>query len=334
MRACPTVFFQTKCLAKNITLMILYAMTVMSIWPLLSKNKKSSIHSQATIAMTNTITNNNTDFQAAYRAAAKHLATADALIITAGAGMGIDSGLPDFRGDEGFWQAYPALGQLGIPFTDIANPASFTATPRLAWGFYGHRLALYRSTVPHAGFGQLLDLSRKLTHGAFVFTSNVDGQFQKAGFAPERLMACHGSIHHLQCSADSSHGIWPADDFHPEVDEAQCQLLSEPPACPVCGAMARPNILMFGDDKWNTSHAEQQREHLLAWLQHVKRPVVIEIGAGTAIPSVRRFGENLGSPLIRINPREPDVALEKGVALPVGALEGITGILQALAQLP
>ncbi len=39
---------------------------------------------------------------------------AQAVLITAGAGMGVDSGLPDFRGDEGFWRAYPAIKELQI----------------------------------------------------------------------------------------------------------------------------------------------------------------------------------------------------------------------------
>ena len=55
--------------------------------------------------------------------ATRALAGADALLITAGAGMGVDSGLPDFRGNEGFWKAYPALGRAKKSFTDMANPA-------------------------------------------------------------------------------------------------------------------------------------------------------------------------------------------------------------------
>ena len=47
---------------------------------------------------------------------------ADGLLIAAGAGIGVDSGLPDFRGDEGLWKAYPKLGQHHIPFVEIANP--------------------------------------------------------------------------------------------------------------------------------------------------------------------------------------------------------------------
>ncbi len=52
----------------------------------------------------------------------KIIADADAVIITAGAGMGVDSGLPDFRGDLGFWKAYPLLRDKNLSFEDMANP--------------------------------------------------------------------------------------------------------------------------------------------------------------------------------------------------------------------
>ncbi|MDR7336113.1 NAD-dependent SIR2 family protein deacetylase [Roseateles asaccharophilus] len=92
---------------------------------------------------------------AALDEAAALIAQADALVVTAGAGMGVDSGLPDFRGRDGFWRAYPALGRAGLQFTEVASPDTFERDPRLAWGFYGHRLGLYRRTVPHAGFALL-----------------------------------------------------------------------------------------------------------------------------------------------------------------------------------
>lgn len=86
---------------------------------------------------------------------------ADAVLITAGAGMGVDSGLPDFRGNEGFWKAYPVIKDLGIGFEGIANPKWFTSNPTLAWAFYGHRLNLYRDTIPHEGFKRLASLKIK-----------------------------------------------------------------------------------------------------------------------------------------------------------------------------
>ena len=131
--------------------------------------------------------------------AARVLRHADAILIGAGAGMGVDSGLPDFRSDEGFWKAYPPLKALGICFEEMANPHWFDTDPALAWGFYGHRLNLYREVEPHDGFHILRELGNKKQHGAFVYTSNVDGHFQKAGFSQDQVCECHGSIHHLQC---------------------------------------------------------------------------------------------------------------------------------------
>ena len=52
--------------------------------------------------------------------------------------MGVDSGLPDFRGDRGFWKAYPPYAKLGLHFAEMANPRWFDSDPELAWGFYGH----------------------------------------------------------------------------------------------------------------------------------------------------------------------------------------------------
>src|ERR1700744_4508975 len=89
--------------------------------------------------------------------AAGWIRNADALLITAGAGMGVDSGLPDFRGNEGLWRAYPAIARLGLRFEQLANPSWFNRDPHLAWGFYGHRLNLYRATIPHDGFSILLN---------------------------------------------------------------------------------------------------------------------------------------------------------------------------------
>ena len=272
------------------------------------------------------------DLESACRAAAHLLSQADGLMITAGAGMGVDSGLPDFRGDEGFWKAYPMLGELGISFAEMANPRHFASDPAIGWGFYGHRLQLYRATPPHAGFARLQEFAARLEHGAFVFTSNVDGHFQKAGFAAERIVECHGSIHHLQCMEKCGQPIWQADAFAPEIDHAKCRLTSGPPRCPNCGALARPNILMFGDWDWDESRARGQLANLQAWIDKVTRLVVIELGAGTAVATVRAFSERLNYPLIRINPTDCDVPKADDVSVAARALAGIEGLAAALAQ--
>ena len=137
------------------------------------------------------------------------------LLVCAGAGMGVDSGLPDFRGDHGFWRAYPPYERLGLRFAELADPVHFASDPELAWGFYGHRLNLYRRTVPHDGFAILAKWAAGMPAGARAFTSNVDGQFQRAGFAAEHVAEVHGSIHHLQCVRPCRAAVWDAEARRP-----------------------------------------------------------------------------------------------------------------------
>ncbi|CAG1003344.1 NAD-dependent protein deacylase Sir2 [Methylophilaceae bacterium] len=267
------------------------------------------------------------------RQAAELIHSADSLIITAGAGMGVDSGLPDFRGQEGFWKAYPALAKAQIGFTDIACPDTFADNPKLAWGFYGHRLNLYRKTEPHKGFKLLRAITNQLDGGAFVFTSNVDGHFQKSGFPLNSIVECHGSIHHLQCLQGCNQEIWEATKFIPEVDEEHCLLTSPFPTCRHCGGIARPNILMFGDWQWVSWRTEFQRARFYELRETVSRPVVIEIGAGQSIPTVREFGERQKAPLIRINLSDAAVNRPGDVALQMGGLEAIAAISKCLVDM-
>jgi NAD-dependent SIR2 family protein deacetylase len=263
--------------------------------------------------------------------AAKAVASADALLIGAGAGMGVDSGLPDFRGDKGFWRAYPPYEKLGLSFVDLANPHWFRTDPTLAWGFYGHRLTLYRATQPHDGFRILLEWSRQMKHGAFVFTSNVDGHFQKAGFDPERIVEVHGSFAMLQCLEDCGAPLFPGGEVRVAIDETTMRAQEPLPNCPHCGELARPNILMFGDWEWIDSRTSEQLARMQSWLSEAagSRVVIIECGAGAAIPTVRQFCEQAADSsdgtLIRMNLREPHVPAGQ-LGLAIGALAGLRAI--------
>lgn len=270
--------------------------------------------------------------------AADAIAKADAVIITAGAGMGVDSGLPDFRGVEGFWKAYPPIAKLGYDFIQMANPTLFRYSPKLAWGFYGHRLNLYRKTKPHEGFRILLDLVATKDNNYFIYTSNVDGQFQKAGFDEDRICEVHGSIHYLQCTKPCTIEIWEndLDDIEIDMDKLEAKSL---PKCKNCDELARPNILMFGDGQFIDKRSEKQNERFRSWLisNQDKNTAIIDIGAGTAIPTIRNFGDRYTGydnyTLIRINPREFDVYNGGDIGLPFGGLEGLKKIKAALDTL-
>jgi len=118
------------------------------------------------------------DLQNDLRRAAQAIHDAKALVFTSGAGMGVDSGLPDFRGPEGFWRAYPVLRDRGIKLPSMSTPHWFTDDPTFAWGFFGHRYNLYEHAHPHDGFRIILNWCRKMEEGYFAFTSNVDGHLQ------------------------------------------------------------------------------------------------------------------------------------------------------------
>jgi NAD-dependent SIR2 family protein deacetylase len=255
---------------------------------------------------------------------------AEVFIITAGAGMGVDSGLPDFRGDHGFWQAYPPYARLGVSFIDCANPQHFQRDPSFGWGFYGHRTNLYRDTIPHQGFHIIRGWIERKNAEYFVVTSNVDGQFQKAGYADDRMLEVHGSIHWLQCTTPCNHEIWPNDEVIP-VDETTMRA-RHIPKCPECGEVSRPNILMFGDWSWLPDRTRIQEHTFDRFIEeHAgKRIAVIEMGAGSAIPTIRATSERIGwnlehATVIRINPREPDIKAPH-ISMLCGALEGLQRI--------
>jgi len=265
---------------------------------------------------------------------AKHaIQEADAILILAGAGMGVDSGLPDFRGDQGFWKAYPPMKRLGLSFHDIANPLWFKKEPSLAWGFYGHRLELYRKTTPHEGFLLLKELVLAKENNYFIFTSNVDGQFQKAGFEDEKIFECHGSIHYNQCThitQTCSDAIWKNTQEIFDIDLSTFMLKSSFPLCIHCGHIARPNVLMFGDFHFSRDRFYQQQDLFNRWLHnnvlHKKKIVLIEVGAGIDVQTVRRHSEEImrqyHCSLIRINPRDYQ-GPEGTFPIPLRALEAL-----------
>ena len=266
--------------------------------------------------------------------AADAIARARVLLIVAGAGMGVDSGLPDFRGDKGFWNAYPMYERLGLTFVEAANPAQFEQDPAFGWGFYGHRTNLYRGTEPHEGFQILKQWIGRYRLEYFIVTSNVDGQFQKAGFDDGRILEVHGSIHHLQCLKPCSGAIWPNREEIPVDNDSMLALRN--PRCIRCGGVARPNVLMFGDFSWLSDRTDRQERLFGTFLEKNRdcKTAVFEMGAGTSIPTIRNLSERLGRrkgvTVVRINPREPWIDAPHQ-SIPDGALAALKEIEAAMA---
>jgi len=217
---------------------------------------------------------------------------------------------------------------------DVRRPyVHFHRDPAFGWGFYGQRTHLYCDTEPHAGFTILRRWVTRDSREHFVVTSNVDGHFQKAGFADDRILEVHGSIHHLQCLTPCSEDIWPSTEDIP-VDSATMRA-SHIPRCIHCDGVARPNILMFSDASWIDGRSSEQGRRFQSFLERVagRTMVVIEMGAGSAIPTIRNLSEELGrrdrTTVIRINPREPEIE-EPHLSLADGARQALTAIDERL----
>ena len=255
---------------------------------------------------------------------------ADGILITAGAGMSVDSGLPDFRSVGGFWNAYPMFKEHNISFEDIATPLAYKHNQELAYWFYGHRLVQYRNTIPHEGYQILKRWAGAKSHGYFIFTSNVDGHFQKADFDDSHVYEVHGTLERLQCVNNCRGLSWSASSFQPVVDNENLCLTSEKPHCPYCGGFARQNVLMFNDWSYASQYQDFKQVRLESWLKEVQNLVVIELGAGKAIPTVRRFSERTAKAqkggFIRINPQDAGVPKMHFLSLEMKALDALKAI--------
>jgi NAD-dependent SIR2 family protein deacetylase len=125
--------------------------------------------------------------------------------------------------------------------------------------------------------------------------------------------------------------VWYAEGTGVTVDEETMNAREPLPQCPHCGAVARPNILMFGDWNWISYRTDDQQHRMGQWLTENRggSVVIVECGAGTGVPTVRMTSESIVSrfnaSLIRINVREPRVPHGQ-IGLPMGALEALTGI--------
>jgi NAD-dependent SIR2 family protein deacetylase len=273
------------------------------------------------------------------RRTARRVATlitkAEALLITAGAGMSLDSSAP---ADPATTQLQALFDGPGQTFRKMAQPHRFETNPGAVWAWYGHRQSMYRRTQPHAGYRILHSWAQAVPCGSFVVTSNIDGQFSKAGFTDWQIVERHGSAQHYQCSVPCNDDVWHVPEVPFALDPATGQVIGTLPRCPRCNAVARPNVLMYDDVKWvDTVRREQQRRYE-SWLGSVrgKRVVVIECGAGEGAASVRRVGERLLErsfvSLVRINPAATE-ADEPTFVMRAPALQAIELIHESLPSL-
>lgn len=259
----------------------------------------------------------------------KWLTEADAIVITAGAGMGVDSGLADYRGQDG--------GQWGKVETETektvfetVNPAAFLNDPVYSWSLFGKRMEEYENTTPHQGFDILKKWIQKFDLDYFIITSNIDSHFQKAGFEEEKIRELHGSLAYFQSSNNNlSDKIWKTELTGKNI---QLGVLDNRfPMCPDSKVMARPNVYMFRDDTFVNTRTKAQEKNFQSFLErnNKKNIIVFEIGSGPHVQAVRmktRFlRSNYAAKVVRINPKDFKIK-SPHIGIDQGALAALTQI--------
>lgn len=259
--------------------------------------------------------NNNSD---KVTSLAKNINDAEAIIILTGAGMGVDSGLATFRGKHAKGWTHSVTGK-DIDYYDICQGTMFDKKDHPesneAIKFWNECRNSYINAEPHKGYDILMKWVSKKPY--FVFTTNVDHHWARAGVPNNQLLEIHGSVDKMQCSQPRNN---------------ECLILQNwdgDKKCPSCQAKLRPNILMFNDRGYIDEHQTELKKGYKQFIKdnQNKKIVLLVIGAGEAVPTISAEVKSLLRQIpncteIVINP--DNLSNRNGIA--TGALDGLQQI--------
>jgi len=149
-------------------------------------------------------------------------------VVLSGAGISTESGIPDFRSAAGLWAEYDPM--------EYATIRAFRRDPVKVWEFYALRFSVLTEAQPNSGHFALAELERRGYVGAIV-TQNIDGLHQAAG--SRDVLEVHGSIRTAVCLECGQ---------RVPLEQVVAALQDRPaPPCPRCGAILKPDVVMFGE---------------------------------------------------------------------------------------
>ncbi len=166
------------------------------------------------------------------------------VVALTGAGISAESGIPTFRGKEGFW----VVGSRNYMPQEMATLSMFQRTPEEVWRWYLYRFGVCRHAEPNAGHRALVDLERALGDRFTLVTQNIDGLHRRAGSSIERTYCIHGDAAYVRCAEECGVGIQQLPDFpergkdDPFTAEDRRKL-----TCPRCKGWLRPHVLWFDE---------------------------------------------------------------------------------------
>ena len=167
------------------------------------------------------------------------------VVFLTGAGISAESGIPTFRGEEGYW----VVGSREYRPQEMATHRAFEQMPDEVWRWYLYRRGVCRGAEPNRAHDALAELEDTLGDGLLLVTQNVDGLHLRAGSSLERTFQIHGNIDFYRC--DEACGGAVLDPLDPEVVLGKGDPLPDSMRakldCPRCGELGRPHVLWFDE---------------------------------------------------------------------------------------
>ena len=246
--------------------------------------------------------------------AAELIEHAEIVLIGAGAGLSAAAGLT-YSGPRFTNNFHEFIEKYGTMYMSDMYAAGFYPFPsqEAKWGYWSKHSMINRFLPPALPlYTQLYELVKNKDY--FVLTTNVDHQFQKAGFDQTRIFATQGDYGNIQCEKGCHQKIYNAEELFRQMDEARkdCLIPSDMvPKCPVCGGNMTMHLrcdqYFVEDENWHEAAARYG-----AFLEKIrgKKGVLLELGVGFNTPTIIRFPfekmvrENRNLSLIRLNLKE------------------------------
>jgi len=252
------------------------------------------------------------------------------VVALTGAGISAESGIPTFRGTEGYW----VVGSRNYMPQEMATYEMFRRAPQEVWRWYLCRFSVCRGAQPNAGHRALVELDRALGDRFHLVTQNIDGLHLRAGATPARTSCVHGDAAFVRC-AGSCPGKLPVPDMGTRdaatpLGEADRARLS----CLRCGGWLRPHVLWF-DECYDEENYRMQTA--LRAASSAELLLVVGTSGATNLPmQIGEIAFRRGIAMVDVNPEENPFselcqASERGFFARGSACERLPEIVQALA---